>query len=104
MTTKRAVWKYPMGNWETGMFSAEMPVGAEVLSLDWQHGELMMWALVDPEAAREQRHFIILGTGHTVASPNYRGEAISTEGFVGTFQYLGGDLIFHVFEVFHAAR
>ena len=38
--SKRAVWKYPMGNWETGMFSTEMPFGAEVLSLDWQHGHL----------------------------------------------------------------
>lgn len=98
--SKRTVWKYPMGNWETGMFSTEMPFGAEVLSLDWQHGDLCMWALVDPDAVKEQRHFVIVGTGHWVAP----GEGLSSENFVGTIQYLGGDLIFHVFEVFNAAR
>lgn len=93
-----------MGNWETGMFSADMPVDAEVLSLDWQHGDLCMWALVDPEVEKEQRHFVIIGTGHEFASPNHQGAALTSEGYVATFQYLGGDLIFHVFEVFRAAR
>lgn len=101
--SKRAVWKYPMGNWETGMFSTEMPFGAEVLSLDWQHGNLCMWALVDPDAVKEQRHFIIVGTGHEY-STEWPERNLTSEGYRGTFQYLGGDLIFHVFEVFRAAR
>lgn len=96
---KASVWKYPLGNWETGMFSAEMPRGAEVLSLQWQHDELCMWALVNPDAMVEQRHFIIVGTGHEVTGD----DSISSSSFVGTFQYLGGDLIFHVFEVFRDA-
>lgn len=101
--SKRAVWKYPMGNWETGMFSTEMPFGAEVLSLDWQHGHLCMWALVDPDAVKEQRHFIIVGTGHEVEAAGDSGANLSSEGYRGTVQYLGGNLIFHVFEVFRAA-
>lgn len=96
--SKRAVWKYPMGNWETGMFSAEMPAGAEVLSLDWQHGELCMWVLVNPQAEKRQRHFIILGTGHEIDTAPHR--ELAQRDYVGTVQYLGGDLIFHVFEVF----
>jgi hypothetical protein len=100
--SKRAVWKYPMGNWGTGMFSAEMPFGAEVLSLDIQGDDVCMWVLVDPDAVKEQRHFLIVGTGHEYESP---GNGLSSEGFVGTF-LLGarGSLVFHVFEVFNAAR
>lgn len=101
---KRAVWKYPMGEWTTGMFSTEMPVGAEVLSLEWQHDDLCMWALVNPDAPKEQRHFVVVGTGHEYTSPNHQGAALTREGYVGMFQYAGGDLIFHVFEVFRAAR
>lgn len=92
-----------MGNWETGMFSTEMPRFSTVLRVEWQHGELCMWALVDPEAEKEQRHFIIVGTGHEVQASDDSKANLSPEGYRGTFQYLGGDLIFHIFEVFRDA-
>lgn len=101
--SKRAVWKYPLGNWETGMYSAEMPFGAEVLDLQTQDGMPTMWALVNPDAVKEQRHFIIVGTGHIYASPSHSGAALSSEGFVGTFQQMDGALVFHVFEVYRDA-
>jgi len=94
--SKRAVWKYPLGNWETGMFSAEMPKFAEVLSLQVQKNDLCMWVLVDPDMPKEQRHFLIVGTGHEYDS----ARGLVSDNFVGTFQMYGGDLVFHVFEVF----
>lgn len=96
--SKRAVWKFPLGEWETGMFSAEMPKFAEVLSLQVQRNDLCMWVLVDPDMPPEQRHFVIVGTGNEVTSGD--GQGLASDNFVGTFQMYGGGLVFHVFEVF----
>ena len=98
--SKRAVWKYPMGDWRTGMFSTVMPQGSRILSLQEQevNDELCMWALVDPEAPMVQRHFVIVGTGHVFDSVPENN--LSADNFVGTFQILKGALVFHVFEVF----
>lgn len=50
----------------------------------------MLWVLVDPNAPEEPRSFSVYGTGHFM--PDNPGT------FIGTFQMLGGDLIFHLFE------
>ena len=89
----RVIWKYALqGEDET---VAEMPVGAEILTVQKQHGRPCVWALVDPDAAAvEVRRFRTYGTGR-------RHEAV-TGNYIGTYQLDGGcgggGLIFHVFE------
>lgn len=81
------VWKFTLAMEEKQGVS--MPQGAKILHLAEQHGELCLWALVDPDAAQEVREFVIAGTGHT--SP--------TDGHVGTALMKGGEYVWHLFEV-----
>ena len=82
------VFKYPLqvvdaqGLW--------LPIGAEILSVQMQGDQLQLWALVD-ERLTETFHteIVIVGTGHPVPE---------VKKFLGTFQMLGGSLVFHAFE------
>ena len=67
-----------------------MPIGAKLLTVQLQHGEPQLWAMVDAGAPKEVRTFRTYGTGHDL--PDEPGQ------YVGTFQMLGGNLAFHVFE------
>lgn len=68
----------------------DMPHGAKILTVQMQHGEPQLWALVDPGAKTYPRTFHTYGTGYTL--PDYPGK------YVGTFQMAVGSLVFHVFE------
>jgi hypothetical protein len=41
----------------------QVPVGAQILSVQEQGGSIRLWALVDPDAVTEARRFSIYGTG-----------------------------------------
>jgi hypothetical protein len=66
-----------------------MPVGAVVLGAHDQHGQVCIWALVDPYAQLVPRTFLIRGTGHPVGRVGR---------FVGTVIMESGDLVWHIFE------
>jgi hypothetical protein len=70
----------------------DMPKGAQVLSVQIQHGHPQLWALVDMYAPKEVRNFSTYGTGN----PLPQGDDYSR--FVGTYQLPGCELVFHVFE------
>jgi len=59
----KTVWKYPT---KPDMFDLSLPVGAQVVHFDMQQGEPTIWVLVDTDAQRELRLFLVAGTGHTV--------------------------------------
>jgi len=82
----KTIWKYAL-DFQT---IVDIPKGAKVLTVQEQRGDPQLWAIVDPDAETEKRTFIIYGTGHNM--PDDPGE------YVGTFQQLGGNLVFHVFE------
>jgi hypothetical protein len=88
MTT---IWKFPVN---PGRFNLSLPKFAVVLSVQTQKGQPMMWVLCNdhPDATKEERDFVALGTGHDaeIVRQNMR--------FIGTFQLDDGDLIFHLFE------
>ena len=45
----------------------EMPVDAEILTVQTQRGSPCMWALIDTEVTySEKRQFYIYGTGHKI--------------------------------------
>lgn len=69
----------------------ELPLGAEVLKVDMQRGELMLWALVeDWEDRRARRRFVTYPTGMS-------GIRIDDQHIDTVFD---GDFVWHVFERF----
>lgn len=81
------IWKFQVQPHEP----ISMPVGAKILCVQLQHGEPMMWALVDENAPKKAKQFHIFGTGFDVPQD-------IVLNYVGTFQVVGGSLVFHVFE------
>uniref|UniRef100_A0A6H2A2W0 DUF7352 domain-containing protein n=1 Tax=viral metagenome TaxID=1070528 RepID=A0A6H2A2W0_9ZZZZ len=84
----RTIYKYQC--LEMDNFTIEMPTGSHILTVQMQRGEPCIWAIVDPDAFPEQRHFQLFGTGHPI-------DGIGR--YIGTFQLMGGNLVFHLFEV-----
>ena len=87
---EKTVWKYPLET--TGDLRIEMPVGAEILTVQNQMEVPCIWALVNPEAKTEMRYFRIYGAGHPVINKVVKGN------YIGNYQLQSGCLIFHVFE------
>ena len=83
----KTIWKFPFEI--THHFALMLPDGASFLSVDMQRGTACMWFLVDRTAECVERLFELRGTGHPFDG---------TEGeYLGTFQVLNGDLVFHLF-------
>lgn len=72
----------------------EMPKCAELLKVGCQHGEMNLWALVDPNAETEKRKFRLAGTGHEITD-----EEASKLRYVGTCIMANGFAVFHLFEI-----
>ena len=90
-----AVYKYPLplpGQTED-TFTVDIPAGAQLLTVQLQRGEPVLWALVDPEDRPTPYTLRIAGTGHPLdASAHYHH-------YLGTVQMAGGALVFHYFQV-----
>jgi hypothetical protein len=84
-----AVWKFEVP--VRDRFEIEMPVGARLLTVQTQNGRPHLWALVNPHAETETRVFWVMGTGHQAAD-------LDGAEYVGTFQMLGGQYVWHLFE------
>lgn len=67
----------------------EMPLGAQVLAVQAQHGVPTIWALCPDWEKRESRVFFMYGTGHEIAG-------VPLNGYVGTAQC--GEYEWHVFD------
>lgn len=91
----KTIWKFPLVI--TGMQPVRLPQGAEILSVQIQHGIACLWALVDSDAEIEETTLRIFGTGHPV------DEGLRLE-FIATIPTLGGDLIWHVFKEIEKAE
>ena len=87
MTT---IFKYPLQIADRQ--TIEMPIGAQVFSVQVQDGIPCLWALVDTQAAKVIRTVYALGTGHDLAHMNGL-----TTLFISTIQLDGGSLVYHVF-------
>jgi hypothetical protein len=88
------IWKYQLA--DEARQVVMMPSGAEILSVQQQHGDLQLWAMVDPDLPKQMRVFEIFGTGTTMPD-------LSSEGRVrrhlATVQTCQGMLVWHVFEL-----
>jgi hypothetical protein len=83
----KQICKYKLSS---GFTSIGMPIGANVVSAGEQNGQLVIWAIVDPENGEEPRTFVMLLTGERLV-PRDR------LAFIDTVQMDIGDVI-HVFE------
>lgn len=83
----KTIWKFTL----EPNCTLEMPIGAEILTVQKQNGRPQIWALVDPYADNEEREFEAYGTGQDLPD--------SPGAYVGASQLNGGALVFHVFEV-----
>lgn len=82
----KTIWKFKLSS---GII--EIPKNSIILTVQTQHEKPYLWAIVDPIDETEKRYFNIYGTGHDL--PNNPGI------YIGTFQVLNEDFVFHVFEV-----
>ena len=90
--TPPQIWKFPFPVQD--QFRLTMPAGARILEVQVQNGQPVLWAIVSPDNPKESRPFILLGTGH----PWHTGTPDEYD-HLGTFQLVGGTLIFHLFEL-----
>lgn len=91
----RRVYKYgiPIGD----DIRLMLPKGAQIVHVAAQGVPALggedpwVWALVDPSAQMEERHFRLAGTGHDLPDDGLT--------HVGSFMLAHGALVFHLFEV-----
>jgi hypothetical protein len=86
----KEVWKYILPN-KRAYACLQIPKGAQILRVDSQHNEPVMWVLVDPSAPKEACDFEVVLTGSAFSPGGY--------SYVGTAQLDGGSFVVHVFEV-----
>jgi hypothetical protein len=68
----------------------ELPKDAECLCVQAQYGQPCLWIIGTLDGVPIEKWFCVRGTGH-----DFKGN----EGkYIGTFQLVGGKLVFHVFE------
>lgn len=91
----RKIFKYTLAITDLQMVA--MPIDAEILSVQDQHGALTLWAIVDPSAPVVATAFAVYGTGH----PMY---ADREHRHVGTVQMHEGSLVWHVFQIIVSAE
>jgi hypothetical protein len=87
--SNRTIWKYTLPLQD--VVTLTMPVGAEVLSVGLQDGNITLWAMVHSTAPRMDRVFYVYGTGNPINGGEGR--------FIGTVQ-----MNYFVWHIFEAAR
>jgi len=78
------VYKFPLDQ----DYMAEVPIGAQFLSVAMQNGRVTVWAIIDPLAETELHQFQVYGTGQELRSKR--------EDFIGTV--FDGLFVWHVFK------
>ena len=87
----KTIWKFTIKHLDAEIV-LRMSNGAEILTVQVQHNQICIWAIVDPSAPLVQRYFYITGTGHPLR------ENITKYKYIGTFQLNNGALVLHLFE------
>lgn len=85
---EKTIWKFQIE--PNDIIKVDMPIGAEVLTVQTQFEQPCIWAIVNPKAKTETRTFRMADTGHPVNE--------NVKKYIGTFQLMSGQLIFHLFE------
>lgn len=86
----KKIFKYPLRLDE--FQTVKMPEDAEYLTAQVQHGQIVFWAIVDPDTPIERRKIHIYGTGVSLDEDVDFAE----RWHIGTVQM--GSFVFHVFD------
>lgn len=70
----------------------EMPLDAQILTVQGQNDNAVMWCLCEKGSGNVTRKFSVITTGSTFNANNCK--------YIATFQTDGGSFVGHVFEVF----
>lgn len=89
---KRTIYKYTLQADDRQRIT--MPLNAKILSVQMQHGEPQLWALVEETEGVEIKTIGVFGTGNPIITED--SERLE---FIDTFQLYGGTLVFHCFEI-----
>ena len=85
-----SVWKYTLE--VKGSQTIALPLGAEVISVDTQEQDIVVYALVNTKEDQKQDvEVLVYGTGHEI------NLNITDYKFLGTAKLNNGLLMFHVF-------
>ncbi len=84
----KTIYKYPLLIEDKQVVS--MPINAEILTVQIQNGIPCIWALVDTSSPLSDVSVRVYPTGGEV-------EQSQNLKYCGTFQMIGGGLVFHVF-------
>ena len=98
---EKTIWKFELETKDNQI--VKMPINAKILTIQTQFDKPCLWALVDPNADKEDRFIKIFGTGHSVrynkCSPMLGAEELDEcIKYIGTYQLHNGSLVFHAFE------
>lgn len=86
----KIIYKYVLNSHDITIL--EMPIDAEILTVQYQFGSVCIWALVDYTNENESRLFGVIPTGQLFNEKEIRK-------YLGTVQENGGQFIWHVFEL-----
>lgn len=75
------------------MQKIELPVNAEILTVQVQKSNPYIWAIIDDNSPMVERVFEIFGTGILIDD-----EIEIYRKYIGTFQLESGSLVLHLFE------
>lgn len=99
------IWKFELDLSNGNVSQIEMPADAATISAGVQGETFVVWALVDPDAPRVTRRFVIHGTGHpvlkevtetfTAGIQDHPVEVLAS--FINTV--FMGPMVFHVFDL-----
>ncbi|AFR36266.1 DUF7352 domain-containing protein [Riemerella anatipestifer] len=84
----KVVYKYPL--LVQGVQFVSLPKGAEILSVQEQHGIPCLWALVNPLAEKEDVRILTSSTGEVFNTKNLK--------YIGTYQLPGNGFVGHLFK------
>jgi len=87
------IYKYELPIGDTHL---ELPIEANVLSVQEQNGKVCMWVQHDTSYVKETRKFVVFATGQKLPSDLF---ILSRLAFLDTVQLMNGALVFHVYEV-----
>jgi len=87
---KKEIWKFELDMIESD--TIDMPIGAEILTVQAQNGFPCLWALVDPLTLTEKRFF------EEKVATVYSLKSDIDRVYLGTYKLYNGSLVFHVFE------
>ena len=106
----QTIWKFELDLSNGDASQVEMPAGAATISAGVQGRTVVVWALVDPNAPRVTRRFVVHGTGHpvlkevtetfTTGIQDHPVEVLAS--FINTV--FMGPLVFHVFDLGEVAQ